>query len=211
MSFIKFLFTKAFLKQFTIAVIALVVFIVILLFWLKSTTNHNQKIEVPDLSKMSLEKVEEVLNDLDLRWELIDSTNYNPDYPNKSVIEQIPTPGKFVKENRKIYITLNTSQYRNITIPNVVGRTRRQAEPTLLALGFKIGKITYRPYIAKDEVLQLRHKGAVLKPGTKLPKTSTIDLVLGDGKGNLNRNAEDTTKDDDTKASEENKENNING
>ena len=29
----------------------------------------------------------------------------------------------------------------------------------------------------------LKHKGKEIKPGDQLPKTSTIDLVLGNGKG----------------------------
>jgi len=34
-----------------------------------------------------------------------------------------------------------------------------------------------------DQVLELRHNGKELKPGTMLMKTSIIDLVVGDGKG----------------------------
>lgn len=185
MTFLKFLFTKLFLKQLIIAFIAIIVLILVILWWLKISTNHNQKIEVPNLAKMSLNDVEEKLDELDLRFEILDSANYNPDYPKYSVIEQIPNAGKFVKEDRKIYLTLNPSSYRKLKLPEVVGRTRRQAEPTLLAMGFKIGKITYRSYIAKDEVLELRHQGKKVEPGTKLQITTIIDLVLGDGKGGL--------------------------
>ena len=185
MTFLKFLFTKLFLKQLIIAFIAIIVLILVILWWLKISTNHNQKIEVPNLAKMSLNDVEDKLDELDLRFEILDSANYNPDYPKYSVIEQIPNAGKFVKEDRKIYLTLNPSSYRKLKLPEVVGRTRRQAEPTLLAMGFKIGKITYRSYIAKDEVLELRHQGKKVEPGTKLQITTIIDLVLGDGKGGL--------------------------
>jgi len=138
---------------------------------------------------MSLEKVEETLDDLDLNYTIVDSVNYNPDYPKYSVIEQLPKAGSFVKEDRKIYLYLNPSDYRLVAIPEVVGRTRRQAEPTLMALGFEIGEISYRSYIAEDEVLELRHEGRVIRPGDQLPKTATIDLILGDGEGSLDRNA----------------------
>ena len=53
MTFIKFLFTKVFLKQLSIAIIALLGLAFVILFWLKFTTNHDQKIEVPSLAKMS--------------------------------------------------------------------------------------------------------------------------------------------------------------
>ena len=185
MTFIKFLFTKVFLKQLSIAIIVLLGLAFVILFWLKFTTNHDQKIEVPSLAKMSLDTAENKLNEIDLRFEIIDSSNYNPDFPKYSVIEQIPKAGEFVKENRKIYLTLNRSGYVYLKIPEVVGKTRRQAEPTLISMGFEIGRITYKSYIALDEVLELSYKGKKLKSGEKIQKTSVIDLVLGDGEGGL--------------------------
>ena len=55
MSFIKFLFTRVFIKQLLIAGIALFTCVILMLFWLKSTTNHGQKIEVPNLDRLSLD------------------------------------------------------------------------------------------------------------------------------------------------------------
>lgn len=196
MNFIKFLFTKSFLKQLGLAIVALFILSFLVLWWLKFTTNHGQKIEVPDLAKMTIPEAETALEELDLRYEVMDSTNYNPAYPYKTVIEQIPKAGKFVKEDRKIYLSLNRSGYPMMDIPLVVGKTMRQAEPTLKAVGFMIGKISYRKYIAKDEVLEIRHKGQKLKAGDKLQKTSVIDVVLGDGKGGLNRNAIEEAEDE---------------
>ena len=194
MTFIKFLFTKVFLKQLSIAIIVLLGLAFVILFWLKFTTNHDQKIEVPSLAKMSLNIATDKLNELDLRFEILDSSNYNPDFPKYSVIEQIPKAGAFVKENRKIYLTLNRSGYVYLKIPEVVGKTRRQAEPTLISMGFEIGRITYKSYIALDEVLELSYKGKKLKSGEKIQKTSVIDLVLGDGEGGLKTQLENSEK-----------------
>ena len=194
MTFIKFLFTKVFLKQLSIAIIALLGLAFVILFWLKFTTNHDQKIEVPSLAKMSLNIATDKLNELDLRFEILDSSNYNPDFPKYSVIEQIPKAGAFVKENRKIYLTLNRSGYVFLKIPEVAGKTRRQAEPTLISMGFEIGKITYKSYIALDEVLEMSHKGKKLNPGDEIQKTSVIDLVLGDGEGGLKTQLKNSEK-----------------
>ena len=183
MGFIKFIFSKAFLKQLLLALLVLILLVFGLLYWLRASTNHDQRIAVPDLSKMSLGLVQQELENADLNYVVIDSSNYNPDYPTYSVIEQNPAAGKFVKEGRKIYLVLNPSGYRKIEIPQLVGRTQRQVEPTLLALGFKIGKIDYRDHISSDEVLELRHDGKTLKVGDALRKTSVIDLVVGNGKG----------------------------
>lgn len=159
---------------------------------------------------MQLDKVEDALDELNLTFEILDSANYNPEFPKYSVIEQIPKAGKFVKEDRKIYLYLNPSGYRKIIVPEVVGKTRRQAEPTLMAMGFEIGKVSFRPYIAKDEVLELRYQGAKLEPGTELQKTAVIDLILGDGSGSLNREQEDEldpASDNDGGESEQNDDN----
>jgi beta-lactam-binding protein with PASTA domain len=180
MTFFKFLVTKEFLKQLLFAGLAIVVLTFLLLWWLRITTNHNQRIEVPNLAKLSIDKVEDVLNELDLRYEVLDSANFNPDYPRFTIIEQIPKPGKFVKEDRKIYLTINPSGYRKIKVPEVLGITARQAKPTLLATGFQIGNVSTRAHIS-DHVLEMRYKGEELMPGTEIPKTSVIDLIVGDG------------------------------
>lgn len=154
-------------------------------FWLDITTNHAQKIQVPNLEKMSLEEVRQKLTELNLDFKVIDSASYNPNYPNKSVIEQTPKKGDFVKEKRKIYLVLNPSKYRSLVVPDLNGRTKRQASTELKSSGFKVGtEYTYVPDIGKDVVRGLMFKNRKLKIGDKLPKNSTIELILGDGKGN---------------------------
>jgi len=181
MSIVKFLTSKVFFKQLALAIVAIVVLSFLILKWLNVTTNHGEFVTVPDLKGKSLETAKIELSDLELDFKLQDSANYNPNYPKHSVIEQNPLAGAQVKENRKIYLILNPSGYRKVEVPNILKRTFRQAKPQLEALEFKIGEITYIDNIGKDVVLGLKHKGKTLKPGTMLPLTSTIDLVLGNG------------------------------
>ncbi|HET8839312.1 MAG TPA: PASTA domain-containing protein [Flavobacteriaceae bacterium] len=181
MSMLKFLTSKTFFIQIGIAILVFLLLVFLTFQWLESYTNHEQRIEVPDLSKLELSQVDTKLKELDLRWEVIDSSKYNPDYPPYSVIDQAPRGGDFVKENRMIYLTLNPSNYPKIEIPDLITHTRRQVEATLVSMGFKIGDITYKPDMAKDAVLELRHKGELVEFGDRLKKTAVIDLVLGDG------------------------------
>lgn len=181
MSFFKFLFSKTFFLQLVLAVFVLILLAFLILQWLEYSTNQDQRIEVPNLSSLTLDVVEDRLDEMDLRYEVMDSANFNPDYPRYAVIDQVPKPGKEVKENRKIYLTLNPSGYRKVEIPDLIRKTRRQVEPTLRSLGFVIGDVTYKPDIAADAVLELRHKGRLIEPGDELTKTSVIDLVVGDG------------------------------
>ena len=181
MSLTKFLTSKVFLKQLALALVAIVVLCFLILKWLNISTNHGSFVEVPDLTGKSLETVQIELDDKDLQMEIQDSANFNPKYPKYSVIEQYPLAGTQVKEDRKIYLTINPSGYRKVEVPNIVRRTFRQAKPTLEALGFEVGKISYIDDIGKDEVLSISHKGEKINNGDLLPITSKIDLVLGNG------------------------------
>ncbi|MFN0729877.1 PASTA domain-containing protein [Polaribacter gochangensis] len=182
MSIFKFMKSTIFFKQIAFVVVASLLLVFVLKWWLGFTTNHDQKIEVPDLSKMELSEVSKKLEALDLTFIVLDSTRYNPEYPNKSVIEQNPEAGDFVKEKRKIYLTVNPSKYNDVVIPDLNGRTKRQARTHLLSIGFRMGEYSYVRDIGKDVVRGMKHKGRRLKPGEKLQKNSVIDLILGDGK-----------------------------
>ncbi len=182
MKLLQFLKSKVFLKQIIIAVVSLLLFVFLLQWWLGYTTNHNQKIQVPNLEKKSIAEVKQLLEELNLDYKVLDSASYNPDYPNKSVIEQNPEAGDFVKEKRKIYLTLNPSKYKDVAIPDLNGKTKRQAITHLRSIGFFIGeKFIYVPDIGKDVVRGLKHKGKQIGLGDKLPKKSVIELILGDG------------------------------
>ncbi|WP_166965784.1 PASTA domain-containing protein [Yeosuana marina] len=181
MSLIKFLISKTFFKQVLLAVVALVVLCFILLKWLNVTTNHGEFETVPNLTGKSISVAKIELEQNHLVMQIQDSANFNPKYPKFSVIEQDPVAGAKVKEDRKIYITLNPSGYRKITVPDLKERTFRQAKPTLEAIGFAVGKLTYVDNIGKDMVLKMMFKGKEIQPGDMLPKTSKIDLVLGNG------------------------------
>ncbi|MBA6155394.1 PASTA domain-containing protein [Tenacibaculum sp. S7007] len=181
----QFIKSKTFFIQIGIAIVSLLIFVFVLQWWLGVTTNHSQKIQVPNLHKMSLADVEKKLDELNLDFIVIDSASFNPDYPKKSVIEQNPETGDFVKENRKIYLTLNPSKYRDVEIPDLNGRTRRQATTHLRSIGFLVGdNVTWVSDIGKNVVRGLKYKGNKIQPGSKLPKKTTIDLILGDGNGN---------------------------
>ena len=70
MSFFRFLFSKAFLIQLVLALVATVLIIFLLLQWLDFSTNQDQKIAVPDLARLTLDQVDAQLEELDLRREI---------------------------------------------------------------------------------------------------------------------------------------------
>jgi beta-lactam-binding protein with PASTA domain len=182
MSLRKYLTSRVFLIQVFLAVLIFAVLGYLFMHWLTFTTDHGNEIVVPDLSKLTEEQVEEKLDGLDLDYVLLDSMDYQSDYPKYSVVQQDPLPGAKVKVGRKVYIKINSSGFSSVTIPDLIEKTYREAVPTLKALGLEEGTITYIPNLGKDMVLEMRYKGRNIKAGDKVLKSSKIDLVLGDGK-----------------------------
>jgi beta-lactam-binding protein with PASTA domain len=182
MSLRYYLTSRVFFGQAFAALIILAGLSFLFIHWLTFTTDHGHEITVPNLSKLTEEQVEEKLDELNLDYVLLDSVDYNSDFPKYSVVEQDPLPGAKVKEGRKVYIKINASGFSSVRIPDLIQKTYREAIPTLKALGLEEGTVTYIPNIGKDMVLEMRCKGRNLNVGDHVLKASKIDLVLGDGK-----------------------------
>jgi eukaryotic-like serine/threonine-protein kinase len=182
MIFLKYLFSKQFRLQLLFLIVFFVGLFIGLSSWLESTTNHDQRIQVPDLTRMSTDEVEKALSTLNLRYEVIDASTYDPNYPKNTVKAQSPQKDLFVKENRKIYLTLNASKFGNVILFEFEGDPKQEVIAQLKSLGFKIGKIETVLDKGKDVVRILKYKDRNLKAGDKLPKRSTIDITVGDGK-----------------------------
>ena len=180
-NFFNFLKSKTFLIQLGLAVLVLIITIFLVLMYLNSTTNHGEFVEVPDFSKKSVMEMRKSIEEAGLRYEVLDSANYNPDYPRFSIIEQNPTAGSKVKENRKVYFTVNPSGYKKVTVPQIIQVTKRNASSMLKAVGLDVQRVTYIDELGKDMVYRIKFKGKDIKPGDKLPKTSKIELICGNG------------------------------
>jgi beta-lactam-binding protein with PASTA domain len=182
MSFTKYVTSRVFFAQLIAAFVIVAAITFGFFHWITYVTNHGEEITVPNLAELTPDQVEEKLNDLDLSYEIVDTVDYNPDFPKLSVVQQEPTSGSKVKGGRTIYIKLNANTFTKVAIPDLIERTYRQAVPTLKAIGLEIGEISYVPYLGKDMVLKMLIDGQEVKAGTKVLKATKIDLVLGDGK-----------------------------
>lgn len=180
-NFFNFLKSKTFLIQLALAIVLVVVLVFVTLGWLKSTTNHGEFVEVPDFSKLSVMEMRKSVKDAGLRYEVLDSASFNPDYPRFSIIEQNPLAGTKVKSNRKIYFTVNPSGYKKVTLPNIKQVTKRNATSMLKAVGLDVQRVTYIDELGKDMVYEIKYKGKYVKPGDKLPRTSKVELICGNG------------------------------
>lgn len=180
-NFLEFLKSKTFLIQLGLAVVATVVIVFATLQWLKGTTNHGEFVEVPDFSKMSVAEMREAVEEAGLRYQVLDSSEYNPEYPRFSILDQNPPAGNKVKSNRKIYFTVNPSGYKKVSVPDIIQVTQRNATAMLRAVGLDVERVTYIDELGKDMVYNMKFKGKYIKPGDKLPKTSKVELICGNG------------------------------
>ncbi|WP_421807805.1 PASTA domain-containing protein [Flagellimonas sp.] len=180
-NFLNFLKSKTFLVQLGLAAGAVLVLVFLALQWLKGTTNHGEFVEVPDFSKMSVMEMRKAVEEAGLRYQVLDSSDFNPEYPRFSILDQNPSAGNKVKANRKIYFTVNPSGYKKVTVPDIIQVTQRNAASMLRAVGLEVERVTYIDELGKDMVYRMKHKGKYIKPGDRLPKTSQVELICGNG------------------------------
>ncbi|MEX0686674.1 MAG: PASTA domain-containing protein [Balneolales bacterium] len=140
-------------------------------------TLHNMSLTVPDVTRISLEEAEEILTNHGLRYEL-HGRRSNEAYPPNFVIDQTPSASNQVKPNRKVYLTINTTENPTVTVPDVVNLSLRNAEIQLQNYGLTVGQITMESSRYKNSVLaQSVTEGRSVEHGT------VVDLVVGDGLG----------------------------
>jgi beta-lactam-binding protein with PASTA domain len=181
MKLFAFLTSKTFLANLVLAALA-VVFAWFLMIWgLKQYTRFGEEIPVPDLRTYSLAEVAAALEARQLKYSVLDSSEFNPDLPPGSVVNQYPEPGSGVKRNREIRLTINPMSAPKIQLPDLIGKTRRRAIYNLESKGFVVGKLTYKPYLARDEVLDADVRGIPVLAGEFFEKGTVINLVLGSG------------------------------
>ncbi|MCB0496455.1 MAG: PASTA domain-containing protein [Cyclobacteriaceae bacterium] len=149
--------------------------------YLPTTTNHGESVTVPDLVGMPLSELDEFVVQRDLRFEVSDSS-YSSEYPPLTVLHQFPKAGSEVKENRKIFISLNSKTPPSTVMPNLIDKTVQNAELILKSHELKRGRITTQPDEFRN-VLEQHYNGEPVEPGTRIPKGSVVELVIGDGHG----------------------------
>jgi len=183
MELLRFLFSRLFLRNLLLA--AAITFVVGLFIFLslRIYTRHGQAMAVPDVRGLTLEETAQLITEKKLRYKIIDST-HNSSVEKGCVVEQNPPPEFRVKKNRTIFITINAFNPETVRMPDLVGVTLRQAKVIIENAGLKLGRLTYVPDIAINNVLQQKYKGMNIEAGDSIIKGSIIDLILGRGLSN---------------------------
>jgi beta-lactam-binding protein with PASTA domain len=181
-SFLSFVFSKLFLKNVFLAIGIFILISILFFFSLRFYTNHGESVEVPNLKEKKLEDAVKILNDLDLEYEVVDST-YLPGKPAGVVLEQIPAPTEKIKRYRKVFLTINSYSKPLITLPDVRDLSYRNAKATLESVGLQVVKVEYVPSEYKDLVKDVKKGRFVLAPGARVQEGSQLTLVVGGSQG----------------------------
>jgi beta-lactam-binding protein with PASTA domain len=148
--------------------------------WLPHITNHGESITVPNIEGLPIDKVKDFLADHDLRFEINDSA-YSSQYPPLTVLKQYPSAGAKVKENRKVYVSINRINPPTVPMPDILNGSLINAEAVLKGSELKRGKIhlVRGPFL--NLVQEIRVNGNKVVPNARVPKGTVVDLVVMDG------------------------------
>jgi beta-lactam-binding protein with PASTA domain len=165
--------------------VALIILVSVLYFYayLPSVTNHGESITVPSVEGLPITKVEEFLASHDLRYEVNDSS-YSADYPPLTVLKQYPAAGAKVKENRKIFVSVNRKNPPTVKMPDLIDGSLTNAEAVLRGSELKRGKIKLVRGPFLNVVKEMQIEGNKVVPGVLIPKGTIVDLVVMDGGSN---------------------------
>ena len=151
--------------------------------YLPHATNHGESITVPSVEGLPITKVEEFLANHDLRYEVNDSS-YSDDYPPLTVLKQYPAAGAKVKENRKIFVSVNRKNPPTVKMPDLIDGSLTNAEAVLRGSELKRGKIRLVRGPFLNVVKEMQIDGNKVVPGVLIPKGTVVDLVVMDGGSN---------------------------
>jgi beta-lactam-binding protein with PASTA domain len=188
--FFRFLFSRVFIINLTLALLVLFFIPYYTLKYLDSYTNHGVKLPVPNFVGTSVNGINQLATEYKVEVVINDSV-FSDEFPRGTVIRQDPLPNSesypsYVKPQRKIYVTIVKQSGEYKEIPDLTGDFRvskKIAKVRLEMLGFN-PQFTAKPS-QDDYVLELRYNGKVVKKGDKVLKGEVIEVVHGNGGGGV--------------------------
>ena len=180
MNFLRFLFSKKFLKHFLISVGITAVLLWITFYSLSWYTKHSDYIVVPDFRGQIFTNVSMGDKYTDFKFAVNDSI-FDSEKIKGSILSQDPYPGSRVKHDRMVYLTIVSIIPEKTAMPDLKDLTLRQAQSMLESSGLKLGKLIFIRSFDEDAVQNQLMGNRVIAPGTKIDKGSIIDLQVGMG------------------------------
>lgn len=165
-------------KHLALAALAFIAFLFLAMFFTNWFTRHGEKIKVPKVIAMPVDKAGELLDDQDLEMIVIDSV-YDEDMKPNTLVDQDPKPDADVKPGRKVYVTINTGLKPKVKVPKLINGGANLAMVLLQNAGLRLGRVdSVSSSIGSGLVLAQKYKGKNIEPNALLEKGSIIDIVV---------------------------------
>src|SRR5690606_20695739 len=109
MSLTIFMTSRIFFINLILAFVVIIAVLVFVMQGLKGYTRHGQSMPVPDFMGMTVDEIENTAGKSHLKYEIVDSVHVSDARPG-AVVDQEPEAGFRVKQNRMVFLTINSTQ-----------------------------------------------------------------------------------------------------
>lgn len=175
---VKNFFSNWIVKNLLVALLVVLHLLIFASLGLRIITKHNKELTVPDFTNMSVAQAKKMASSHDMVITVDDSV-YVKRMSKGAIYRQNPKAGSKVKKGRRIAVTINAVNAKQVTMPNLIGYSMRQAKAELDSRGLVLGKLMYVKDIATNNVLKQLAGNMEIEPGTFIDSGSIINLVVG--------------------------------
>lgn len=134
------------------------------------------EVEVPVITGKQLAEANQILANVKLRLAIQESRHTNT-HPDKVIISQDPAAGRKVRQDRQILAVVSLGP-ELVDVPDLKGKTLREARILLSNCRLRLGKITYKEEKVGEPEQILEQKPA---SGEKVAKGRAVDLQIQKG------------------------------
>ncbi len=105
-------------------------------------TAHGHEKELPDITEMTVEEAEKILDDMGFQL-IRDKQTFSSVYPEGTVVAQNPSPFAKVKKGRRIYVTVSVGE-RLVEMPRLTGYSEDNAIFSVREANLQLGQVFYQ-------------------------------------------------------------------
>lgn len=144
--------------------------------WIMPALVHSRsEISIPDVRGKRAEEAMRMLDAADLN-PIVSDTVAHQKIASDYVVYQNPVAGNVVREGRNVFLTVSGGE-EHITMPDLAGRSLRDARIVLDRVELKVGKISYEASDMPAETVV----GQNVPSGRKIRKNTVIEITVSGG------------------------------
>ncbi len=138
-------------------------------------TRPEKMVAVPNLVGQSRRSAQIMLSQAGLEIDTV-FTEYNPDFPENTVVWQAPKAGDPVPKGLGVHLTVSKGMPPNFfQVPNLFGLSQKKAVEELQNAGLTLGKVFYRQ---NEDLIPFTVLEQSVDAGTVLDRAQPVDITI---------------------------------